>query len=99
MSKHQDSIAQGVHGMLLPGEQVIAALVVSPRGSNTAIAGGLAAGEIGRRWSNKNRSAAENLGLVVKRSSGLALTNQRLITLELAISFSGAVKEVKGLLS
>jgi hypothetical protein len=99
MSKHHDSIAQGVHGMLLPGEQVIAALVVSPRGSNTAIAGGLAAGEIGRRWSNKNRSAAENVGLVVKRSSGLALTNQRLITVELAISFSGAVKEVKGLLS
>ncbi len=33
------------------------------------------------------------------RSSGLALTTQRLLTLDLAISMTGAVKEVKGLLS
>ncbi len=47
--------------------------------------------------SNKNRSAAADAGLVVKRSSGLALTNQRLLTLDLAISMTGAVEEVKGL--
>ena len=99
MSKHEDSIMEGAQSLLSPGEQIISALVVSPRGSNTALAGGLAAGEIGRRWSNKNRGAAENVGLAVKRSSGLALTNQRLVTFDLAISFSGAVKEVKAVLS
>src|SRR5262252_1735959 len=99
MSKHEDSIMEGAQTMLSPGEQILSALVVSPRGSNTAIAGGLAAGEIGRRWSNKHRGAAESVGLVVKRSSGLALTNQRLLTFDLAISFSGAVKEVNGMLS
>lgn len=99
MSKHQDSIAEGAAGLLLPDEEVIAALVVSPRGSSTAAAPGLAAGEIGRRWGNKNKDAARDVGLVVKRSSGLVLTNRRLVTLDLAISMTGGIKEVKDLLS
>ena len=99
MSKHQDSITEGAAGLLLPDEEVISALVVSPRGSSTAAAPGLAAGEIGRRWSNKNKDAARDVGLVVKRSSGLVLTNRRLVTLDLAISMTGGIKEVKDLLS
>jgi hypothetical protein len=99
MSKHQESITKGAAGLLLPDEEVISALVVSPRGSSTAAAPGLAAGEIGRRWSNKNKDAARDLGLVVKRSSGLAFTNRRLVTLDLAISMTGGIKEIKDLLS
>jgi hypothetical protein len=99
MSKHEEDIVAGAQDLLSPGEQIVSALVVSPRGSTTAVAGGLGAGEIGRRWSNKNKGAAETVGLVVKRSSGLALTNQRLLTIDLAISMTGGVKEVKGLLS
>ena len=99
MSKHQDSITEGAAGLLLPDEEVISALVVSPRGSSTAAAPALAAGEIGRRWSNKNKDAARDVGLVVKRSSGLVLTNRRLVTLDLAISMTGGIKEVKDLLS
>jgi hypothetical protein len=99
MSKHQDSITEGAAGLLLPDEEVISALVVSPRGSSTAAAPGVAAGEIGRRWSNKNKDAASDVGLVVKRSSGLVLTNRRLVTLDLGISMTGGIKEVKDLLS
>ena len=99
MSKTEDSITDGARELLGAGEEIVAALVVSPRGSNTAAVGGLGPGEIGRRWSNKNRSAAADAGLVVTRSSGLALTNARVITLDLAISLTGSVKEVKGLLS
>ena len=99
MSKHENSISDGAQGLLKPGETIVSALVVSPRGSTTASVGGLGAGEIGARWSNRNRAAAAEVGLVVKRSSGLALTTQRLLTLDLAISVTGAVKEVKGLLS
>jgi hypothetical protein len=99
MSKHEDSIKQGVSRFLESGEEIVAALVVSPRGSTTALAGGVAVGEIGARWSGKNKRAAEDVGLVVKRSSGLALTNQRLITLDLGISLTGGIKEVKGVLS
>jgi hypothetical protein len=99
MSKHEDSIVEGARGLLGPDEEIVSALVVSPRGSSTALAPGLAPGEIGRRWSNKNKAAAEEVGLVVKRSSGLVLTNRRLLTLDLAISAMGAVKEVKDMLS
>lgn len=99
MSKHQDSIAEGAASLLLPDEEIVSALVVSPRGSSTAAAPGLAAGEIGRRWSNKNKDAARDVGLVVKRSSGLALTNRRLVTFDLAISMTGGIKQVKDLLS
>src|ERR1700709_1062196 len=99
MSKHEDSIAEGTKDLLGPGEEIVSALVVSPRGSTTASVGGIAPSEIGRRWSNKNRSAAAETGLVVKRSSGLALTNRRLISLDLAITLTGGIKEVKGMLS
>jgi hypothetical protein len=99
VSKHEDSISEGARRLLAPGETIISALVVSPRGSTTAAVGGLGPGEIGARWAGKNRAAAAEVGLVVKRSSGLALTTQRLLTLDLAISITGSVKEVKGLLS
>jgi hypothetical protein len=99
MSKHEDSIKEGAHGLLAPGEEIVSALIVSPRGSNTAVVGGMAAGEIGARWSRKNRGAAEDVGLVVKSNCGLALTNQRLLTLDVAIGLTGGIKEVKGLLS
>jgi len=99
MSKHEDSIREGAQDLVEPGEEIVAALVVSPRGSGTAMAGGVAAGEIGARWSGKNVGKAEDVGLAVKRNSGLTLTNRRLLTLELAISLTGGIKEVKGLLS
>ena len=99
MSKHENSIAEGAAGLLTPGEEIVSALVVSPRGTSTAAAPGFAPSEIGRRWGNKNKDSAERAGLVVNRSSGLALTNRRLLTLDLAISLTGAVKEVKEVLS
>ena len=99
MSKHEDSIVDRAGGLLLPGEEIVSALVVSPRGSSTAAAPGLAPGEIGRRWSNRNKATAEQVGLIVKRNSGLALTNRRLLTLGLATSLTGGIKEVKGILS
>jgi hypothetical protein len=99
MSKHEDAIREHASDLLEPGEEIVSALVVSPRGSGTAVAGGVAAGEIGARWSGKNVKRAEDVGLVVKRNSGLTLTNRRLLTLDLAISLTGGIKEVKGLLS
>lgn len=99
MSKHEDSIVERCRALLLPSEEIVSALVVSPRGSSTAAAPGLAPGEIGRRWSNRNKAAAEQVGLIVKRSSGLALTNRRLLTLGLTISLTGGIKEVNGILS
>src|SRR4051794_20291764 len=99
LSKHQTSITEGAGGLLEPGEEIISALVVSPRGTATAAAPGIGAGEIGARWSRKNREGAEDLGLVVNRNSGLALTDRRLLTLDLEISLTGGIKQVRDLLS
>jgi hypothetical protein len=98
MSKHEDAIREHASDLLEPGEEIVSALVVSPRGSGTAMAGGVAAGEIGARWSGKNVQKAEDAGLVVKRNSGLTLTNRRLLTLDVAISLTGGIKELRGLL-
>ena len=68
MSKHEDTIVERSQALLLPSEEIVSALVVSPRGSSTAAAPGLAPGEIGRRWSNRKKAAAEQVGLIVKRS-------------------------------
>jgi hypothetical protein len=99
MSKNEDSIVEGAKDLLAPGEQIVSALIVSPRGSATALAPAAGARTIGRRWSDKNKGAAEDIGLVVKRSSGLALTNQRMITLDLDISLTGGIKKVNEILS
>jgi hypothetical protein len=99
MSKHEDSIREGALSLLEPGEQIVSAMVASPRGSGTSVAPGLAASEIGHRWAKKHRGAAEDAGLVVHRNCGLVLTDRRLLTLEVAISMMGGVKEVKGMLS
>jgi hypothetical protein len=98
MSKHEDSIREGARDLLAPGEEIVSALIVSPRGSNTAVVGGMAAGEIGARWSRRNSGAAEDVGLVVKRNCALALTDRRLLTFDVAIGVTGGIKEVKELL-
>ena len=98
MAGHEESIREGAPPHLEPGEQILAAMVASPRGSTTAAMGG-AAGMIGGSKVGGQAGSAAEAGLVVKRNSGLVLTPTRLVTLELAISFMGSVKEVKGLLS
>lgn len=100
MTQHDDAIRQGITSYLEGGEQVVATIVASPRGSQTATSGGLgAAGAVGRRWAGSNEDGAATLGLVLQRSCGVVLTDQRLITLDLAISAFGKVKEVRALLS
>ena len=48
MSKHEDSIKDGAQGLLDPGEEIASALIVSPRGSGTAVAGALLPVKSGR---------------------------------------------------
>lgn len=98
MANHVEAIKAGATQFLEAGEVVLAALVASPRGSTTAQMGG-AAGMIGGGKAGKQADGAAASGLVVERNSGLVLTPTRLLTLRLAISFTGAVKDVKELLS
>ncbi len=100
MSKQTDAIRLGAQPLLEPGEEILATVIASPRGSGTAaVGGGPVVGEIGARISGKNVGAADEAGLIVRRNAGLVLTASRLLTFELAISFTGSVKAVKGVLS
>jgi hypothetical protein len=96
MAKHEDAIRAGAAG-LLGGEAILAAVVASPRGSQTALTGG-ASGMIGSNKVGKQVRGATEAGLVVERNTGLVLTPTRLVTVRLAISLMGAVKEVKEVL-
>jgi hypothetical protein len=97
MANHEDAIREGAPPHLEPGEEILAAMVASPRGSTTAAMGG-AAGIIGGTKAGGQVGAAAGAGLAVGRNSGLVLTPTRVVTLQLAISMMGSVKEVKGLL-
>src|SRR5262245_58559770 len=94
MANHEEAITAGAAPFLEPGEQVLAAMVASPRGSTTAQMGG-AAGLIGGGKAGKQGKGAAEAGMGVERNTGLVLTPTRLVTFRLGISFTGSVKEVK----
>ena len=89
---HETDLREGAAGKV-GGEQILAAIVASPRGATTAGLGG-AAGMIGMGMSGKQQQGAQGAGLIVQRNSGLVLTPTRLLSFALKISFVGAVKEV-----
>jgi hypothetical protein len=93
MSKSSEQIRDLARPLLDDGDEVIAALVASPRGSNTGAQPGVA-GAIGNRWAKKHMDAADASGLQINRNMAVALTRTRLLTMKLAISMMGAVKEV-----
>jgi hypothetical protein len=92
MSNHETALREGAADKV-GGEQILAAVVASPRGSMTAQMGG-AAGMIGSGKSGKQEQGARAAGLVVQRNSGLVLTPTRLHSFALKISMMGAIKEV-----
>jgi hypothetical protein len=97
MSNHEEAVTAGATPFLEAGEQVLAALVASPRGSTLQAMGGTV-GLIGGGKATKQGQGAAAGGLAVERNSGIVLTPTRLLSLRLAISFTGSVKEVKDLL-
>ncbi len=74
MANHEEAIKAGAVPFLEPGEQILAAMVASPRGTTTAQMGG-AAGLIGGSKASKQGKGAGAAGLVVERNSGLVLTS------------------------
>jgi hypothetical protein len=93
MSKTSEQIRDRARPLLDDDEEVLAALVASPRGSNTAAQLGVA-GAIGNKWAGKHKDAADASGLEIHRNMVVALTRTRLLTMKVTISMMGAVKEV-----
>jgi hypothetical protein len=75
-----DSVAE----LVPPGERVLAAVPVQPKGSGNAMAiGGIAGAAIAGRGSKETREASANTGVEVTRFAALAVTNQRVLVLKM----------------
>ena len=97
MSKHQEQIIAAAKGKL--DEEILGAAWGKPRGATTAAAGGLIAGEIGARWSGKQRKGAEAAGITLGSPGAIAVTPTSLVTMKVKVSAMGAIKEVTEVLS
>lgn len=97
---YEDEIKQQAEPFLEPGERVVAAIIAQPRGTTTALSGGLAVSAIGGHKVKQQRQAAGSAGLELARSMALAVTDRRLVVLRISPPIAmGKGGDVKGLLS
>jgi len=105
MARAEAKIKDGAAPFLEPGEEVLAAIVARPRGwtqSNASAGGGAVAGAIGGalggRKQQDNMAAAEDSGFEIASPMGLAVTNQRVLSLKISnpvgLGIGGDVKEL-----
>ena len=98
MSKHQEQIIAAASGKV--DEQILGAAFAKPRGSQTAAAGaGVVVGEIGARWSGKQRAGADAAGIALGNPGAIAVTPTSLVTMKVKVSAMGSIKDVTEVLS
>jgi hypothetical protein len=97
-TSYEDKIKEQAKPYLEPRERVLAAFITQPRGTNVAMAGGLAPAAIGGRKVKEARRAAEAGGFQVTRPMALALTDARLVVFKvsqpIAMGKGGDVKDL-----
>jgi hypothetical protein len=98
MPSNLDLIKTMLTPLLEPGEPVLGAMIANPKGSATSRAGG-AAGLIGHAQTGKVFANAKQVGLLLHTPMALVITNRRVLTVKIKISATGAVSEVKEILS
>jgi len=95
MARAEQVITEGAAPFLEEGEQVLAALVVAPRGNTAAVAGGLGLGEAKRE---ENVAAGGQAGFRLEAPMALALTDRRLLSLAysnpVGMGVGGKVKDL-----
>jgi hypothetical protein len=93
-SKLTDSIA----ALAEPGEQVLAAIAVQPKGSGNAMAvGGLLGSALAGRGGKDAAAAQEATGITLPRWAAMAVTNQRVLILQMN-SMGSKATEIVGAL-
>jgi hypothetical protein len=97
VSKHQEQIIEAARGKV--DEELLGAAWAKPRGSTTAVAGGVIGGEIGAQWSGKHRKGAEAAGIELGNPGAVAVTSTSLITMAVKVGLTGQIKEVTEVLS
>ena len=96
-SKQEAKVKEEAGQFLDPGEEVVAAVVARPRGWTQAMAGSL---HIGARQQGGARSGAADAGVELASPMALAITQTRMLTLELGSTIGmGAGGSVKRLMS
>ena len=97
---YEDKIKEQAQPFLLDGERVLAAFIARPRGATTAGAGGLAAGMVGGKKVGAQNRAAQEAGLQLANPMALALTDSRLLVLQVSPPIAlGKGGDVKGFVS
>lgn len=97
MSNHPEQIIEAARGKV--PEQILGATFGKPRGSNTAVAGGVIGGAIGGGWAAKQRKGADAMGIQLGSPGAVAVTPTNLVTMTVGVSVGGQIKEVKEILS
>jgi hypothetical protein len=96
-SKQEAKVREEARQFLDPGEEVVAAIVARPRGWTQAMAGSL---HLGSRQQGGARAGAEEAGVELASPMAVAITQTRLLTLELGATVGmGAGGSVKRLMS
>lgn len=107
MARSDAKIKEGAAPFLEPGEEVLAAVVARPRGwtqtgassGGGALAGAIG-GAIGGKKQQKQEAAAQDAGFELANPTGLAVTQTRLLALEVTAPIGmGIGMKVKGLVS
>jgi hypothetical protein len=95
MSRYEQRIKDGATRFLQDGEDVLAAVIAAPRGYTQAAAGSI---HLGAAQQGRSNQAAADAGLVLRAPMALALTQRRLVTLNIGtpigLGLGGKVKEV-----
>jgi hypothetical protein len=97
VSNHQAQIIEAARGKV--PEQILGATFGKPRGSNTAVAGGLVGGAIGGGWAARQRKGAEAAGIQLGNPGAVAVTPVNLVTMTVGVSMGGQIKDIKEILS
>ena len=96
-SKQEAKVKEEARQYLEPGEDVVAAIVARPRGWTQSMAGSL---HIGGRQQGGAREGAEGAGVELASPMAVAITQRRMLTLELGSTVGmGAGGSVKRLMS
>jgi hypothetical protein len=107
VARFETKIKEGAAQFMEPGEEVLAAVVARPRGwtqSNASAGGGAVAGMVGSAIGGKKQKqqveSAEDVGFELPSPMALAVTQRRLLSLDIAAPIGlGMGGKVKGLAS
>jgi hypothetical protein len=95
LSRYEQKIKDGARQFLEPGEEVLTAVIAAPRGYTQAMAGSM---HLGASQQGRATDAAAAAGLVLRAPMALAVTQRRLLTLNigtpLGLGLGGKVKEL-----